>query len=140
MKSKERHILNKILALIILVGFVDLLFLLYGGEYLARQIMPPLPANSLVSDCFSQHKVLCKNIDYTTSYAPQEILGQWSTTMSQMDNLKGEIIYHSKKCNESWLGLHYASFHKRREPACAIVDAWSENDSNVSLLGRFVPR
>jgi hypothetical protein len=130
MKSKQRHILNNVFALIISVRFVDLLFLLFGGEYLARQIMPPIPANSIVSDGFSQHTVLCKNIDYTTHYTPQEILEQWSTTISQRDNLKGDNIYHSEKCNESWLGLHYASFYKKREPACAIVDAWSVKGSN----------
>lgn len=132
MKSKHRHLLSKILALVVLVGLADILFLLYGGEYLAKQIIPPLPSNSVVSDCFSQHTALCKNINYTANGGPQEILSRWSTSIDQNENLNGKTVYHSKKCNESWLGLHYASFHKRREPACAMMAAWSENNSNTT--------
>src|SRR6266511_4377746 len=132
-KSTQRHFGTSFLAsMLVLALFSDVLFLLFGGEYLAEQMIPPLPTNRVMRECFSQHSVLCKNIEYTTSDTPQDILGQWSTSIDQNKNLKGEIIYHSKKCNESWLGLHYASFHKRREPACAIMAAWNENDANVT--------
>src|SRR5687767_193326 len=115
-KSKWRHFIIMILAPVIATSlFFDVLFLLYGGEYLAKQLIPPLPKNGVVSECFSQHTVLCENINYTTKYSPQEILSQWSTPIYQNENLEGNIIYYSKKCNESWLGLHYASFHKRRD-------------------------
>src|SRR5687767_14506859 len=108
-KSKWQHFQIKILAsVIITLLFFDVLFLLYGGKYLAKQLIPPLPQNGLVSECFSQHTALCENINYTTIYSAQEILSQWSTPIYKTGNLEGDIIYNSKKCNESWLGLHYA--------------------------------
>jgi hypothetical protein len=130
--ARPRFLSLFLVSVLVLALFSDVLFLLFGGEYLAEQMIPPLPINSVMSECFSQHTVLCKNIGYTTSYSPQNILGQWSTSIYQNENLKGEIIYHSKKCNESWLGLHYAYFHKRHEPACATISAWSEYNSNIT--------
>ena len=135
-KPKHRRSLVRVLvSLAILVLLLDVLFLLYGGEYLAKQIIPPLPTNGVVIECFSQHTVLCKNINYTTNYTPQEILSQWSTPIYQNENLQGNIIYHSKMCNESWLGLHYASFHKRQEGACATMYAWNEGSSKITQVG-----
>jgi hypothetical protein len=132
-KSKWQHFLIMILALAIAtLLFFDMLFLLYGGEYLAKQLIPPLPKNGVVSECFSQHTALCENISYTTKHSPQEILSQWSTPIHQNENLDGTIIYNSKKCNESWLGLHYGYFHKRRELVCATMSAWNENNSNIT--------
>lgn len=115
-----------------LVLFLDALFLLFGGEYLAKHMIPSLPENAIVSECFSQHTSLCRNIDYTTIYSPQDILAQWSTPIDQNENLEGNIIYSTKKCNEGWLGLHYASFHKRQELVCANMYAWSENNSDIT--------
>jgi hypothetical protein len=132
-KSKWRNFLITILALVIVTSlFFDILFLLHGGKYLAKQLIPPLPQNGVVSECFSEHTVLCENINYTTKYSAQEILSQWSTPIYQNENLDGTIVYHSKKCNESWLGLHYASFHKRQDLVCATMSAWSENNSNIT--------
>lgn len=119
---------------LVLVIFTDTLFLLFGGEYLAERITPKLPPNSAVSECFSQHTVLCKNIDYTTSYSPKDIVGKWSTPIDEYENLDGKISFSSEKCNESWLGMHYASFHKRREPVCGTMTAWSDNSSNITYV------
>jgi hypothetical protein len=132
-KLKRRHFLITILASVIVTSlFFDILFLLYGGKYLAKQLIPPLPQNGVVSECFSQHTVSCENIDYTTTYSAQDILSQWATPIYKNENLKGDIIYHSKKCNESWLGLHYASFHKKHELVCATMSAWNEKNSNIT--------
>ena len=132
-KSAQLRLLGlALISVFALVIFSDVLFLLFGGEYLAEQMIPPLPTNSVVGECFSQHTVLCKNINYTISYKPQDIVGQWSTPIRQNENLDGKIIYSSEKCNESWLGLHYASFHKRREPVCVTMSAWSDNNSNTT--------
>lgn len=131
--SKQRHFLiGIIVSAVILVLFLDTLFLLYGGEYLAEQMIPPLPTKGVVSECYSQHTTLCKNIDYTTQYSPQDILSQWSTPIHQNENLDGTIVYSSQKCNESWLGLHYAYFHKRAGQACANMYAWVEKTSKVT--------
>ncbi len=134
MKSKWRPILIRTVVLVILAVFLDISFLLFGGEYLARQMIPPLPTIGIVTECFSQHTTLCKNINYTTGYAPQDILVQWLPPIYQNKNTDGTIVYFSENCNKSRLGLHYAYFHKKPGYACASMYTWVENTSNITYV------
>ena len=105
--------------------------MLYGGKFLARQLLPPLPSNTEERECFSQHTALCANFYFTTTDSRQNILNQWSVPIqNSTTNGLGHTIYNKKKCNESWLGLHYASFHKRQELVCANMSVWNEDDLN----------
>lgn len=134
-RIKRRHLLLGFFILVFLFVVGDILFLFFGGPFLAQQLILPLPQDSIKSDtprCWSYHIYACKNTDYLTAISPQDVAAQWSLQTEEKRLHDGRIYYEFTECNESWLGLHYSSIYQYK--ACVIMGAYYDSDLKMTRI------
>jgi hypothetical protein len=143
-KVIKKTILGIAIILVILLLSADIYVMLYGGEYLAESILPPLPEDRIkVSDgCLIGSSDKCRGIDYMTTKSPESIIADWSDVskmiITSTSPYIGEIFYTYEACNHSFLGYQYAALHvmphHRAGFPCAGVSVYYDNSRQATVI------
>jgi len=146
MKRKviEKTILGIAIILVILLLSADIYVMLYGGEYLAESILPPLPEDRIkVSDgCLIGSSDKCRAINYITTQSPESVITDWSDISKLLKTstspYTGETYYTYEACNHSFLGYQYAALHvtphQRAGFPCAAVSVHYDNSKKATVI------
>ena len=133
-----------LVGLAILFIVLDVLMMLFGGQYLAWGIVPPLPEDRVkVRDsCLVASADRCRNIEYVTAQSPESIIAHWSDISDLVEvrpNLvTGENAYVYDACNQGFWGYQYAVLHETPDPGdgapCArLVVAYDNSEKTTHI-------